>query len=202
VGPQVALRRRLASGLRRRTAHLGEIQLPPNLAATIGSALWMHCVLFSTIHRGVWEKSGRDGHGSCPASIRSEEAWISLSNASPLTHTGGTPSLGQRHAHQASREERRPRPIFLPVCSVIAVYSSPRRGEVTTKSFRHHPQRATDALWDFQYNPSGGLGEIGVKRTWQPSVVALHGSCTACTAGCRPAQTMQHTRAHTQAYWI
>jgi hypothetical protein len=64
------------------------------------------------------------------------------------------------HAYQTSRKERRPRPL-LPLCSVIAVYSSPRRGEVTTKSFRCHPQRATDALCDFQYNPSGGLG-----RNW------------------------------------
>jgi hypothetical protein len=74
VGPQVALRRRIPSGLRRRTAHLGEIELPPNLAATIRSVLW--------IHWGAWEKIGRDGHGSRPAGIRSEKAWISLSNAS------------------------------------------------------------------------------------------------------------------------
>jgi hypothetical protein len=63
----------------------------------MGNVLWMHCVLFIRIHRGAWEKSGRDGHGSRPAGIRSEEAWISLSNASPLTQTRGTPSLGQRH---------------------------------------------------------------------------------------------------------
>jgi hypothetical protein len=99
-----------------RTAHLGEVQLPPNLAATIRSVLGMHCVIFSRIHRGAWEKIGRDRHGSRAAGIRSEEEWMSLSNASPPTQTRGTPSLGQRHTHQASREERRPHPILLPVC--------------------------------------------------------------------------------------
>jgi hypothetical protein len=132
----------------------------------------MRYVVSSTYNRGASEKSGRDGHGSHPDGIRSEEAysvppythvippydrnwvkvnycslcdtapearrvptttnfqsptyrpgekWAILSHSSPLLKPRGILSLGQRHAHQTSREERRPRPILLPVCSVMTV---------------------------------------------------------------------------------